>query len=292
MLSQLMDRYVSHIRAMNSPAWYSMKLTYLKRFAKFMGDRPLSEVTPYDCQAYQQRVVASGVSNSSVNGQMAAIRHLFSMALAWEMMNRNPMIKIKKMPTFGRQRAFTDEEVRRIIAAADRLRQHPRSPCQKVFYHFIKTALLTGMRRGEVAGIRWMDFKDSFVHIPHPKEKRPKVVPIPPGLKAELLELNNGQEYIFQNAGREAIRTTWIKVCKLAGIRDARFHDLRHTFSTKWAQSGTSLVALQHTLGHSSLAMTSKYAHSTSQDQLDAVTALEVQFTGAKMGLQKEHEKA
>lgn len=290
-LSELMDRYVSHIRAINSPSWYSMKRTYLKRFAKFIGDRPLSEVTPYDCQQYQQQVIATGVSNDSVNSQMAAVKHMFSMAIEWEMMDKSPMIKIKKLSVTGRQRYLSDDEVRRILAAALEISEQGRTVTRRAFYLFIKTALLTGMRRGEVVKLRWMDFRGDFVNVRHPKEKRPKLVPIPPKLKKELLTLNLGQEYVFQGMGREAIRNTWLAVCKLAQVDDAHIHDLRHHFATVWAQSGTSLVALQRTLGHSSLAMTSRYAHASDQDQLDAVTQLEAQLAGTKVGLFKGYRK-
>jgi len=290
-LSTLMDRYVSHIRAANSPSWYSMKRTYLRRFAKFVGDRPLSEVTPYDCQQYQQRVVHSGVTKSSVNGQMAAIRHMFSMAVEWEMMDRNPMAKVRKFPVTGRQRLLSDEEIRAILGAALAMSEGARTVTRRTFYHFIKLLTLTGMRRGEAAKLRWADFRGDFISVPYPKERKPKLVPIPPKFKVELLTLNQGQEYVFQGIGREAIRNAWIAVCKRAGVKDAHIHDLRHHFSTVWARSGTSLVALQRTLGHSSLTMTARYAHANDQDQLDAVTRLEAELGGATVGPRKRHKK-
>jgi integrase len=290
-LSELMDRYISYARAINCETWFSQKQCYLKRFAKVIGDRPLSEITPYDCQQFYQTAVNTGVSNDSVNSQMAAIKNMFTMAIEWEMMAKNPMIKIKKLAVKGRQRYLSDDEVLKLLDAARTMAGNERSITQRKFYLFIKTAMLTGMRRGEIVKLRWMDFRDDFINVRDPKERKAKLVPVPPGLKRELLTLNTGQEYIFQGMGREAIRNTWLTICKRAGVRDAHIHDLRHRFASIWAQSGTSLVALQHTLGHSSLAMTAKYAHASDQDQLDAVTKLEARFAGTKVGPSRGRKK-
>ena len=54
--------------------------------------------------------------------------------------------------------------------------------------------------------------------------------------------------------------------CKTAGVRRIRFHDLRHTYATNFVANGGSIHELSKILGHSTTAMTSKYAHfSTAQ---------------------------
>ena len=58
-----------------------------------------------------------------------------------------------------------------------------------------------------------------------------------------------------------AVRAKHLKVCKLAEIRPIRVHDLRHTFASHYVMNGGSLTELQGLLGHTSSAMTLKYAH-------------------------------
>lgn len=57
------------------------------------------------------------------------------------------------------------------------------------------------------------------------------------------------------------IRTFWTAVCKRAGIKEVRIHDLRHTFASLLVSSGESLPVVGALLGHTQAKTTSRYAH-------------------------------
>jgi site-specific recombinase XerD len=63
-----------------------------------------------------------------------------------------------------------------------------------------------------------------------------------------------------------------------------RFHDLRHTAATIMVTSGVDLVTVKEILGHSSIEMTMRYSHPTTDGKMGAVKALEKQMTGYNKG--------
>jgi integrase len=284
-LGQLLDRYEAYSKATNVDSWFKAKQFYMKRIAAFFGDVKLSEITPYDCQRFYQQLTGS---QSRINLHIAVLKNMFNMAVEWGMMTQNPARKIKPPHTPPRQRFLSDDEIQRLLAAARAMRDAPACKGQLYLYYFVRFALLTGMRRSEIQGLRWTDFRDGFVVIKRPKERKEKWIPVPPGLHDELKRLDAGREYLFGGTSKTGLNLAWHRACRAAGIDGATPHTCRHTFATRWAQYGSNLVALQHTLGHASLDMTSKYAHADRRDQAEIVAALEAQLDGAKTGPQNE----
>ncbi len=73
----------------------------------------------------------------------------------------------------------------------------------------------------------------------------------------DLLICDNNGKHIQRNA----IYNQHVRVCKKAELKRIRLHDLRHTFASHWVMNGGSLEDLKEVLGHSTIAMTQKYAH-------------------------------
>jgi integrase len=57
------------------------------------------------------------------------------------------------------------------------------------------------------------------------------------------------------------LERAWARVCRRAGVRDFHFHDARHDFASRLLASGASLSMVRDALGHTSIAMTERYAH-------------------------------
>jgi len=69
-------------------------------------------------------------------------------------------------------------------------------------------------------------------------------------------------------------RRVFVSACKKAGIRDFRFHDLRHTFASWVAMSSRDIYAVQKLLNHKDVRMTKRYAHLTEKYLQEVVNSL------------------
>lgn len=84
----------------------------------------------------------------------------------------------------------------------------------------------------------------------------------------ELLQsLKRKSEYVFPSpkTGRKLydVKRSFRRAVRKAGIKDFRFHDLRHTAATRMADAGADAFTLMKILGHSDIRMTSRYTHAT-----------------------------
>lgn len=143
-------------------------------------------------------------------------------------------------------------------------------------------ALNTGMRKGEILGLTWncVDFKEGFITLLRTKSGKKRKIPISSALRPILEELRNNKtgHYVFTSAWTGSryfdLKRSFPSICKMAGIEDLRFHDLRHTAATRMVSAGIDLVVVQDILGHADIKTTMRYAHPVPERKLLAVEAL------------------
>jgi integrase len=139
--------------------------------------------------------------------------------------------------------------------------------------------ILTGARRGEVLSAKWEDFdlrrgvwtKPSH----HTKQKKTEHLPLN-GVALKLLidmKASAKTEYLFPGEPGQPVKEIkkfWGSVCKTAKVKDARMHDLRHTFASLLVQRGVSLPIVGKLLGHTQVTTTARYAHHAHDSLRDA----------------------
>jgi integrase len=168
-------------------------------------------------------------------------------------------------------------------------------------------AINTGMRRGEILGLKWSQVRGGFIYLQKGvKTKERREIPINDelemlfkrikaqqnskgatvikwdGNKVIRLEGNpiGGQglasEYVFTYNGKPVknITKSFKAALKNAGIADFRFHDLRHTFASQVIMRGGDLKDVQELLGHKSMSMTLRYSHLSQEHKKRAVNLL------------------
>jgi len=249
--------------------------------AEFGAETPLAEITASRISAYKAKRLASvrkvgegeaGVERrltaAAVNRPLALLRHLLRLAHEeWEAIDNVPRIRLEKEPQ-GRLRWLTQEEITRLLDAAAKSKN-------KELRANVIVALNTGLRLGELLGLIWerVDLSRGVIRLEVTKSGRRREVPLNAESYDALVSLNpKASGRVFRT---KSVRKAYENAVINAKLDDVNFHTLRHTFASWAVMRGVSLKELQELLGHSSLAMTMRYAHLAPERLRSAVTRLE-----------------
>jgi len=252
----------------------------------------VSQISVYDVETFFAHrksvptIKGTPRSAATCNRELGALKRLINKAITWGMAVSNPVLSVKPLrEERGRMRFLSLEEAGRLMECAS----HHLRP-------IIATALCTGMRRGEIMGMRWkdIDLRNRTIFVPHTKNGHSRYVPISDSLFNVLSNLpqHNGSDYLFAGVpkiGKKGkpfndVRTSFENACTLAGIENFRFHDLRHTAASHMAMAGIPLKIIGDVLGHRSIAMTERYAHLSPGFLRNAVNALPDWTGNGKLG--------
>ena len=205
---------------------------------------------------------------------------MFNLALQEKKIDHNPVsgkgIMFRENNKVGRTLSITEEA---------RLYEVCQKYLPRYFYWIVFTGLNTGMRRGEILNLKWknVDLVNRMITIDADiaKNAKERMIPINNSLTALLKKIKDitvrEGEYVFTGTKPlKEIRTGWSKAKRLAGLHPKlRFHDLRHTVTSKLVtENHVDLVTVAEILGHSSLKMLERYAHSRKDIKSDAVETL------------------
>ena len=278
-LAQAADRYLATKARKRTVEADRRQLELLK--AEFGGETPLAEITASRISEYKAKRLAAvrkigkaeaaverRLTAAAVNRPLALLRHLLRLAHEeWEAIENVPRIRLEKEPQ-GRLRWLTQEEITRLLDAAAKSRnKEPRAA--------VIVALNTGLRLGELLGLTWerVDLSRGVIRLEVTKSGRRREVPLNAESYDGLVSLNPKKSgRIFST---QSIRKAYESAVTNAKLDDVNFHTLRHTFASWAVMRGVSLKELQELLGHSSVAMTMRYAHLAPERLRSAVTRLE-----------------
>lgn len=144
---------------------------------------------------------------------------------------------------------LSDEEAERLFSVlGDR-------PCRESAV-FVKFAMFSGLRRGDILKLRWddLDFERGFVTLREPKGGKTATIPLCDEALSALRELEIRSELVFPGrSGGERIdfRGPWQRIRKAAELpEDFRFHGLRHHFASTLVSNGVDLAIVRELLTH------------------------------------------
>ena len=226
----------------------------------------LTEITPGKIDRYKTKRQKDGVSNVTINRELALLKAIFNKAIDGEEyeINGNPVAKAGLLPEDSRrERILTVKEMERLIKVAE----NPWGNCLPLF---LTIALNTGMRKMEILSLKWehVDFKNKHLVVTKDRAKSGKErrVPMNGVVFDALKKLDRKHDYIFYSPKTgthvKNIKTAFWRACDKAGIKNLTVHDLRHTAASFLVNDcGIDIVTAARILGHSDIQMTVKYVH-------------------------------
>ncbi len=234
-----------------------------------------------------------GLTLKTVRNILALLQKILNSAVDWGYLAKNPFqgsgkdkVRIPQMSREQKGWTLTPKEIRGLLDC-----------CADDTHTIILMALLTGMRRGEILGLRWgdVDLDENTIHVKQalyykrgshwgekvgfvflqPKYNSIRQIDMSPELRGALREHwlschkeNNPLDLVFTNSKGKPIepdnfyKRRFLPVVKAANIGSLRLHDLRHTYGSLKIEQGENLKYVQQQMGHSSITVTvDVYAH-------------------------------
>ena len=251
----------------------------------YFGSKIIRTIRPLDLEAFKQhrlRTPTPGGRNrkvSSVNRELELLRGMLNFAVQNEWLIRSPFVLTKglisKAAENERDRILSFDEELRLLDACTGRRRHLRP--------LIICALDTAMRRGEIFKMVWGDvsFGTNEIFIPqtNTKTEKSRSVGMTPRLRVELEKLwEISPRDLTRNVFgiSDTIKTSFKSVREAAGLEDFRFHDCRHTATTRMIAAGCSHTEVMKITGHSQLKTFLRYLNVKAEATNKVASALDV----------------
>ena len=262
---------------------------YKTRIGPIIGDMVLTDVKPIHCQQVLNHAQDEGDAMDSVKKLRVIMREFFEVALENELIPSNPVTSSVKY-------VHKEKEERRVLTAKEQ-QIFLETAKDFSYYELFAFALQTGLRCGELSGLKWEDIdfdahsltvnhslnyrEDLKMFVESPPKSRcgNRTIPLTSEAYRILMVVREKSQdlplvapynhLIFRNSeGRPSHRGSYNrvirKIAKAAQIPTLSMHTLRHSFATRCIEAGMQPKTLQKILGHSLLSLTMDlYVHVT-----------------------------
>ena len=278
------QHYMPYVKV-RKRSWKTDLGFYRLRLKDEFGDYRLNQITRQHIQTFHTRMSDEGLAAATSNHYLKLLKHSLNLAIDWDMLETNPASRI---PLFHEdnqvENLLSDEQLERLMMVLKT--DENRNVCLIAIF-----LLSTGVRLNEALQAKWsqVDQKNRVWRIPasNSKSKRTRAVPLNDSALDVLNQLTTRDRYehVFINFQTELPYTTiskvWGRLRTKAGLPHLRIHDLRHQFASFLVNSGQTLFMVQQILGHSSPAVTQRYAHLSTKSLQEAANTASIMINGA-----------
>ena len=285
-----LDRWIDDYAAPNvAPSTLRRYRQICDRLRPFIGHIPLDKLEPLQIQAAYAALLGDGLCKQTVLHHHRLLRQALAHAVTWDLLARNPADRARPpRPDHREMHVLDAAQLKTLLAAA-------ADPQQA---RLLYTAAATGLRQGELLGLRWPDVDGDagVLHVrmalqytpgvglalrPPKTARSQRAVALSAGMRNALAEQRRAQA-----ARRAAAGDVWVdndlvfcdpiggalapyavakafqRLLRQAGLPRVRFHDLRHTAATLMLTAGVHPKIVSERLGHASVSITlDTYSH-------------------------------
>ena len=265
------EKYLENTKSNNKPSSVRRKRVALKNLMPYFGDKNLNEITPLMIEEYKNERLKKGISNATFNRERTCLHHMFKKAIDWNFVKENPVAKVSPLKENNeRVRYLTKEELKKLLKA-----------CPKWLREIVITAIATLMRKSEILSLKWDDvnFRQKLIKVINPKSGKDEYVPLNSSLAKMLSKIKRhpNNPFVFCNEDglhRKSVDRAFKRALEASGVKNFKFHDLRHTGSSYLAMDGVPIKTIQELLRHKYLTTTLRYAHLSPVHKQQAIEKL------------------
>ena len=256
---------------------YLIGINVLKRE---FGDELMTEITLHDILDYQQER-ASKFSNVAANRSLFLIKQVFIHGMMVRAVTADPAADVNYLSekAHERNKFLMPAELHKLVESSRQTRAMYYLPA------LIYLGAEHGASKQECLGLRWSDIDFGYqdcgiIRFYRTKNSKERTEFLMPRTKAALLEWKQHLEYMRHRKNLVPVQEEYVfcrldgtpikrfdkafqETCKIAGLTDFHFHDLRHTYCSNLLLSGSTLKDVNEMIGHSDLSMTNRYSHLT-----------------------------
>jgi len=256
-----------------------------KHLKAHFGQFKASQVTPLMVDNFRIKMKATvskhtgrPYSGTTINKLVTLGRRIYYLAIDAGIVSSNPFARRGMYKEHPKGRYIPDEDFRAVL-----------SHLPEYLKPVVKTAYLTGMRRGEILCLKWSEINLEAgtldLSADDTKTGEPRVIYLQslPQLRRVFLEARlkkrSNQSLVFTKDDGQPVPKWYIerlfkKACLKAEVGPYRFHDLRHTFNTNMVKAGVDRSVIMRLTGHKTLAMFLRYSHLDQEQSESAMESL------------------
>lgn len=261
-LSELVDRWASlHAYTL---ADGEARRRLLDELAKALGDPVAIKMTGNEYAEYRTQALKSGANAKTLNNRLGYLRSVFNVLhQLGDIDYPNPLARVRPLRLQQKELTYlTDDQ---IAVLFDTIHKRCRTPHVAMI---AAICLATGARWGEAQALTPERVRNQLVTFVNTKGKRTRSIPIAQELEARI------QQHFKEHGPFSNCINSFDKTLAASGLpvpAGQSSHVLRHTFASRFVMNGGNILTLQKILGHTSLAMTMRYAHLAPDHLQDAV---------------------
>lgn len=293
------EHYQPYLTAMNPKTARQSFMCIANNF-KHLEDKPLAEITAWDIQQWVSERRKLGRAPATISYAYNRLRAVFNRAVEWEFIDSHNLDNVKMTKIDNKRIRYLSESEEKSLLQSLRhrdarlkeqyLKQRGKWASPVIAHHYIDyleplivLAMNTGMRKGEMLSMEWehVNMEDRYLTIvsENAKSKNKRTIP----LNATVYDMlnrwrsqNPDTVLLFESNGLpiSSYQYQWESLLKSAGIKNFRFHDLRHHFASKLVMKEVDLNTVRELLGHADLKMTLRYAHLAPEHKASAVNLI------------------